>query len=124
MSKAKAACRVLVVEDESLLAMTLEMTLVDQGYRVVGPFGRLEQALQAAQEETFECALLDVNLNGQDVFPVANVLVQRAIPFAFLTGYDRETLPARYGSVPVLCKPIPRAVLIRALAALEGVTAH
>jgi DNA-binding response OmpR family regulator len=111
--------RVLVVEDELLLAMLLQAILEDAGYTVVGPIGRLDQALQAARQEDFSLALLDVNLNGEKVFPVAEVLAERKVPFAFLTGYDRETLPPRHTAAATLYKPISIALLLGTLAALS-----
>jgi DNA-binding response OmpR family regulator len=120
MSEAATRWRVLVVEDESMLAMSLEMTLTSHGYSVVGPVGRLGQALVAAREEQFDLALLDVCLAGEEVFPLADLLSERAIPFAFLTGYDPETMPPRHEGTPVLVKPVRSAVLIGALEALKG----
>lgn len=115
-----AGCRVLVVEDELMVAMGLEMALVDAGYVVVGPTGRFDQAVKAAGTASADVALLDVNLRGTEVFPIADVLAARGIPFAFLTGYGRETLPARFADERVLCKPFQREELLSALEALAG----
>lgn len=97
--------RVLVIEDEMMVAMGLEMALADAGYEVVGPFGRLDQALDAARNARMDLALLDVNVRGEAIFPVAEVLAARGIPFAFLTGYGRETLPAGFNAGRILSKP-------------------
>jgi DNA-binding response OmpR family regulator len=97
--------RILVIEDEMMVAMGLEMALEDAGYEVVGPFGRLDQALDAARNGQMDMALLDVNVRGDAIFPVADVLAARGIPFAFLTGYGREALPIAFKSGRVLSKP-------------------
>lgn len=99
------AKRILVIEDEMMVAMGLEMALADAGYEVVGPFGRLDQALDAARNGQMDLALLDVNVRGEAIFPVADVLTARGIPFAFLTGYGRETLPVGFKAGHVLSKP-------------------
>lgn len=104
--------RILVVEDEMMVAMGLEMALEDAGYQVVGPFGRLDQALKAARSEQMDMALLDVNVRGDEVFPVARILSARGIPYAFLTGYGRESLPAEFLSGCVLSKPFQAATLV------------
>ena len=85
--------RVLVVEDEVLIAMMLEGVLEDAGCTVVGPFARVGDALQAASSEAVDLALLDVNVAGEKVFPVALALEGRRIPFLFLTGYGNAALP-------------------------------
>lgn len=97
--------RVLVVEDEVLVAMGLELALTDAGCHVVGPIGRFDRAMVAAKTEMADIALLDVNLRGVEVYPIADELAARGIPFAFLTGYDRSTLPARFAQRKVLRKP-------------------
>ena len=115
-SSPHAGKRVLVVEDEVLLALTLEDHLRDFGWVVVGPYHDLETALEAAGAEAFDCAILDVNLNGEMVFPLAENLIDRAIPFLFVTGYAPGNLPAHLRSVPRVAKPYEGAVLIQALA--------
>lgn len=85
--------RVLVVEDELLLALQIEDILADAGCIVVGPFARMPKALIAARTETVDVALLDVNIAGEMVFPVAYVLEERGIPFLFVTGYGQAALP-------------------------------
>lgn len=105
MSGDNGAKRILVIEDEMMVAMGLEMALEDAGYKVVGPFGRLDQALDAARNGQMDLALLDVNVRGETIFPVAEVLAARNIPFAFLTGYGREMLPDGFRTGQVLTKP-------------------
>lgn len=111
---------VLVIEDEMMVAMGLEMALEDAGYEVIGPFGRLDQAIEAARSGQMDVALLDVNVRGDEVFPVADILAARGVPFAFLTGYGRETLPARFGSSRVLSKPFQAGQLVAAVRAMSA----
>jgi CheY-like chemotaxis protein len=98
-------CRVLVVEDEALIAMLVEDMLLDLGCEVIATAGRFEEAITVAKTGDFDLALLDVNLAGRPVFPVAQVLVERAIPFAFLTGYGSSGIDPTYPDAPVLAKP-------------------
>lgn len=114
------ARHVLVIEDEMMVAMGLEMVLEDAGYEVIGPFGRLEQAIEAARNGQMDVALLDVNVRGDEVFPVADILAARGVPFAFLTGYGRETLPARFGDSRVLSKPFQARQLVAAVRAMAA----
>ena len=100
-----ARLRVLVVEDESLVAMFLEDVLEDLGHQMVGPYSRVDAALAAAQAEDFDVAILDVNVNGQAIFPVAEAIAARGIPFIFSTGYGQKSLPEEYRSRPTLDKP-------------------
>lgn len=112
--------RVLVVEDESMLAMLIEDQLVDMGYNVVPPVSSVEAALAVLEVGGIGLAVLDVNLGGPLSFPVADVLLARGIPFLFLTGYGRAGIPAEYQAAPVLQKPFRRKDLQTALAALRG----
>ena len=114
----EAAKRVLVVEDEVLLALTLVDHLADLDWSVVGPYHDLRSALNAADTETFDCAILDVNLNGQMVFPLAEQLQGRAIPFLFVTGYSEANLPQHLRSVPRVGKPYDHATLMRSVTGL------
>src|SRR3546814_9846381 len=87
-----AGLRILVVEDELLVALELEMMLIGLGCDVVGPASRLEKAMQLAAAEAIDGAILDVNLRGRPVYPVATALKARGIPFLFSTGYrDRKS---------------------------------
>lgn len=107
--------RVLVVEDEALIAMDIEAVLRSAGYAVVGPLPELEKAVQAAAEEGVDAAILDVNLGGSMVFPVADALARRGVPFVFMTGYGREILPERFGHRPLAHKPCSARVLLKLL---------
>jgi PAS domain S-box-containing protein len=103
--------RVLVVEDEALLAMELEELLDTAGHSIVGPFASLARAIDAAQREKIDVALLDTNLNGEMVYPVADELTRRGIPFLFVTGYGPLHVPDRFRSVTRVAKPIDPAAL-------------
>jgi DNA-binding NtrC family response regulator len=97
--------RVLLVEDEFLVALTLEEALRDAGCVVLGPIPRVEKAVPVAREEAIDVALLDVNLAGEKVYPVAQALSERDVPFIFMTGYERVGLPATYADRPAISKP-------------------
>ena len=113
-----AGRRILLVEDELLIAMTVEVVLRDEGCAIVGPIARVEPALKAAREETLDAAILDVNLAGDRIDPIAQALAERKIPFVFTTGYDRSMLPAKHANRPTLAKPFLPAQLIDRLLAL------
>lgn len=98
---------VLVVEDEYMLAFDLARFLHRRGARVMGPVPTVAEALALlAQGPAPDFALLDVNLRGEMVFPVADRLRLGGIPFAFVTGYDADTLPGAYAEVPRMEKPV------------------
>jgi DNA-binding response OmpR family regulator len=105
--------RGLVVEDEMLVAMTIKDSLVDAGCTVIGPTGRLEQAISLAHAEALDFALLDINLNGKWIFPLADLLAGLRVPFAFLTGYVGFDLPPRFAGAPRLEKPFHAADILR-----------
>jgi CheY-like chemotaxis protein len=111
-----AGLRVLLVEDEIMVALLLEDMLAELGHTVMGPVARLDKALGMAQSEAFDLAFLDVNLDGEQVYPVAEVLAARGIPFVFVTGYGREGLRPPYGDRPTLQKPFRRHDLAQLLA--------
>jgi DNA-binding response OmpR family regulator len=104
--------RILVVEDEPLIAMDLKDVLRDSGCSVVGPALTLKQGMRLAENETVDGAILDVNLGGETVFPLADALAGRAIPFAYLTGYSTMLRPCNDGG-PVLQKPYRNQDLLR-----------
>lgn len=111
--------RVLVVEDEFLVALGLEDNLRSLGCVVVGPAANLAAALQAAAHEAVDAAILDVNLAGEPVFPAAEVLADRGIPFIFCSGYSGSgRLPHRFCDVPRVSKPYTSRVIAEALADL------
>ena len=107
--------RVLLVEDEFLVALELEGMLQSLGGEVIGPVGSLDRAVAVAREAALDMAVLDVNVGGRLVTPVADVLAARAIPFVFCTGYDAASLPRPHAATPVLMKPCQAHELRNAL---------
>jgi CheY-like chemotaxis protein len=103
--------RILLVEDETLIAMMMRDSLLDLGFSVVGPFDRAAEALASAADDALDATILDINLGGDLIYPVAERLARRDVPFVFVTGYDTENIDPRFASVPVLQKPIEREVL-------------
>jgi PAS domain S-box-containing protein len=112
--------RVLVVEDEPLLAMDLEATISAAGYVVIGPAPNLETARRLIATENLDAALLDGNLAGHPVDELALALKAKAVPFAFVTGYGREALPAGFRDWLLLTKPFNRELLLAELARLSS----
>jgi len=112
--------RVLVVEDEVLVGMLLEDMLCDLDYEVAVISTNLVDALEQAASADFDLAVLDVNLNGQQSFPVADVIRRRGLPFLFATGYGTSVLVSPHAGVPVVQKPFGREELRRALAKLTA----
>ena len=104
--------RILVVEDDYLLAESLNDLLMEAGVSVVGPVGNVPDALSLVNSgQAIDGALLDVNVRGQPVFPVADALMERGVPFSFCSGYDRYTLPQRYAHLSYCMKPYnPRTI--------------
>ncbi len=101
-----SAPRLLVVEDSYLLILTLENMCENLGWQIVGPASRLDEAMEMARTGTFDAALLDVNLDGEMSWGVADVLIARGIPFAFSTGYDQtDMLPDHLTGSLVVAKP-------------------
>ena len=115
-----AGRRVLIVEDEYLVATLLAVELEEEAAAVVGPASSVPSALAlVADDPDLDLAVLDVNLRGEDVYPVADVLAERGVPFVLVTGYDRTAIPDRYQRFPILTKPIQvRSVLAAASALL------
>jgi PAS domain S-box-containing protein len=105
--------RVMVVEDEALVAMVVSDAMTELGYQVVGPFSRPPEAIAAVKDNEIAAAILDINLAGTLVYPVAEELTSRGIPFVFVTGYGIESIDKRFADIPVLQKPIERETLQR-----------
>jgi two-component sensor histidine kinase/DNA-binding response OmpR family regulator len=103
--------RVLLVEDETLIAMMMEGLLRDLDLEVVGPFGTVGDALEAVRHEAIDAALLDVNLGGEMAYPIAQLLQAKKVPFVFMTGYGSETIAVPFANVRVFQKPLEREVL-------------
>lgn len=111
--------RILLVEDEPLVATVAEMALIDAGYDVLGPVGRVQEALDLVQRERPDAAVLDVNLFGQPVYPVAERLIDMSVPFVFCTGYTQlEVRSERLRHVLVLHKPVSGSHLASSVAKL------
>lgn len=116
--------RVLLIEDEALVAMLLEDTLLELGFSVTDTVSRVETALAAVERGGFDVAILDVNLSGQPAYAIADELRARGVPFVFATGYGAQGIEPAYRSVPVLQKPFGagdlEAALRRALENIQG----
>lgn len=111
--------RVLIVEDESLVATMVEDYLLDVGYEVIGPAGTVDAALDLVEHVDFDVAVLDINLAGTRSYPVAEALEARGIPYLFLTGYDRFSIPEPFRQRYGLQKPFRMRDLEGALANLR-----
>jgi len=116
-----AGCRVLVVEDEALVAMQIEGALAAAGCTVVGPAARVSDGLDLAGRGAIDAALLDIDVAGERSFPVAERLAERGVPFAFCTGYeDAELIPERFRDAPVLPKPFAAPQILAAVERLAS----
>jgi CheY-like chemotaxis protein len=111
-------CKILVVEDEFLVAMLIQEMLEGAGCAVAGPIPRVAEALEAAGRDAYDAAVLDVNLAGDQIDPVAEALSQRNVPFVFVTGYGTGGLAGEYAQRPRLCKPFKMADLLGTLSNL------
>ncbi len=108
--------RILLVEDEALIALDTEEALAEAGFHVVGPADRVDVALALARTETFDAAVLDVNLAGDLVWPVAGALRGRGIPFVLLSGFGHALeVPPACRDVPRLAKPFSQPALLSVL---------
>ena len=115
--------RVLVVEDESLVAMLLETILEDMGCTPVGPASNIDDGAAMVRDMTdLDAALLDVNVAGRQVFPVAEALKARGVPFVFSTGYGEGGLPDEWRGNPTIQKPFTEAAVRDALMKAMGVS--
>jgi CheY-like chemotaxis protein len=115
VKKALEGVRVALVEDEFMIAEELAEILVDEGAEVAGPFSNLPRALEMMNTERVDVALLDVNLGGTPIYPVATLLAERGIPFVFMTGYSPDVLPEEHRARPMIRKPFRAADLITLL---------
>jgi len=103
--------RILLVEDESLIAMAMLQSLRELSFEVVGPFGTVGEAIAAIESEPIDGAILDVNLAGEMAYPIAHILQSRKVPFVFMTGYGSETVAVPFPDVRIFQKPIDREAL-------------
>ena len=115
-----AGCRVLVVEDETLIALLIEDMLAAMDCEIVGPIGKLETAIQIAQEGKFDIAILDVTIRGGKVYPVAEHLLARGVPFVLASGYGDWALPPSLRDQRRLTKPFTAAELEEQVRLLFG----
>ncbi len=113
MSSDTRTFRVLVVEDEPLIAMVVEDALEALGCEIVGPIAQLDEALDAAGRGNFDCAILDVNIRGGLTYPVATLLVERGYPILLATGYRSGSLPENLSQEGCLAKPYSSTQLER-----------
>jgi DNA-binding NtrC family response regulator len=115
MAQALAGRRIFVVEDEFLISLLLETALEDEHCTIIGPFDRVPAALAAAAAETVDLALLDVNVGGEKVYPVAEYFAERNIPFLLLSGFGDQAAPPRAANDPrweVFSKPFKIGALL------------
>jgi DNA-binding response OmpR family regulator len=103
--------RILLVEDEAMIAMLVEDMLEDFGHKLVKVATRLEEALTAARNEVFDLAILDLNLGGALTYPVADMLRDKGVPFIFATGYGSGGLKEAYSDLPTLQRPFNQEAL-------------
>jgi CheY-like chemotaxis protein len=98
--------RVLLVEDEVLVGIMMRNALSEFGFQVIGPLNSMAEATAAVRNEDFQAAILDVNLKGELIYPLADMIAARGVPFVFVTGYGAESVERRFSDVPILQKPI------------------
>lgn len=98
--------RAIVVEDEALISMLLKDILEELGCRVIGTAARIGAGLELLEKERPDFVLLDVNLQGQTSYPIADILIERKIPFVFMTGYDVIDCGGKYKECPLVHKPV------------------
>jgi CheY-like chemotaxis protein len=115
---ATAPLQVLVVEDEMVVAMLIEDMVIELGYQVSGIATQVADAIALVERDSFDLAILDVNLNGREVFPLADILEERGVPFMFATAYGQRGIPERYRGSPVVQKPFSSIDLRKALQGL------
>jgi DNA-binding response OmpR family regulator len=115
--KPLSGLRILVVEDNALLAMTVDSILQNAGAEVAGPVGTLSEAEQLAAAEPLSGALLDIKLNSDEIWSVARILIDRGVPFILCSGhFDGESLPNEWSTFPILTKPARARQIVERLA--------
>jgi DNA-binding response OmpR family regulator len=113
--------RILVVEDESLIALHIAELLEDHGFKVIGPVATLSDAIVLASRERLDGALLDVNIIGGPIDDVANILDRRGVPFIFVTANGRDDLPGRFIDSTLVRKPFVPRDLIREIRRIDQI---
>lgn len=112
---------ILLVEDEIMIRMMVADMLQELGYVIAGEAGDIDEAVRLVQATDFDIAILDVNVNGKVISPVAEAVQLRERPFVFVTGYGAQGLPAKFRDRPTLQKPFQMETLARAIeATLKG----
>lgn len=123
MKRELAGYGVLVVEDEFFLASEIEETLAQAGARVIGPVADLAGAFDIVRDVDFDLAVLDINLGGEMVYPLADALTALNVPFLFSTSYSGPEIPIEYRHLPRVEKPYSARALIGGVASLIGASA-
>ncbi len=118
-----SATSILVVEDEFLIALMITHILEDAGYRVLGPAGSAREAITLVSETLVDGAVLDCNLGGERCDRIARFLHELGVPFLFVTGYSRVSLPPEFLGAPVVSKPVDRTRLLEGVNRLMGKSA-
>ncbi len=118
LNEARRSKRILVVEDQSMIAYDLRALITAMCYEVAGPASSIGNAMEAIVSDPPDAAVLDVALGKETSFPIAEALAERSIPFFFLTGYAKSILPPALQTYPLLTKPVRKAEL---KSALEGI---
>jgi two-component sensor histidine kinase/CheY-like chemotaxis protein len=113
--------RLLLVEDEAIVGMFMEELLQGLGFETIGPVASLAESLAVAKRESFDAAILDMNLRGESVYPLADLLMARRIPFIFVTGYSKAGVESRFAGIHIVEKPATHEALQKAL---NGLFAH
>ena len=113
-----SAKRILIVEDEALIGMLTCDMVEEIGYTILGPYASVADASDAVANHSFEAAILDVNLGGQQAYPLADTLSARGLPFFFVTGYAQDSVDSRFANIPIIQKPIAKEALAGALQAV------
>lgn len=112
--------RALIVEDDEIIAMLMEEMLQDMGYEVAATAGRLDRAVELARDICIDFAIVDVNLAGEESYPVAEILRDRNIPFTFMSGYGPGGLAANWSAAAIVSKPISPTLLAETLKRILG----
>ena len=110
--------RILIVEDDYFIASDLANAFKKAGLEIVGPVPSLSKALRCLDERSIDGAVLDINLDGDKVYEVADELLSRGVPVVFVTGYERPSIPDRYRDVPLCLKPVASDTVLEALGRL------
>lgn len=121
MNQEQLKLKVLVVEDEAIIAMMLEDMLTDLGHEVAATAGRLDRAMKLVAAQPFDLAIVDINLNGEETYPLAAILMDLGVPFIFSTGYSANGLKEEWRAMPLLQKPFEVQSLANAISRLSHV---